>query len=174
MGVKRKPKKPGPKSKYNAKLLPTVFKLAKAGHTQEQIARKLGISPACLILWKKTYPAVNDVLKAAKDIPDSKVEQSLYRMATGYYQDVEEPVFDRKNGEVAYARYKKYFPPNTTAAIFWLKNRRKAEWADTYNVEQTVTVMVDMPARETREEWIARVEAEERARNAIDVTPEKT
>lgn len=169
---KRKRKhKGGRQTKYDPKLLPDIYRMSKRGHVDEQIARKIGISPSRFSEWRKLYPALNEVLKAGKDDPDSAVERSLFRMATGYEREVVEPVFDRKNGEIAYARYKKYFPPNTTAAIFWLKNRRKAQWADTHHIEQTVNVLVDMPQRETREEWLARIEREERERNAIDVTP---
>lgn len=161
----------GRKSRFEPKYLPIIYKYTAGGHTEQGVARRIGISDRTWAYWKEKHPEILQVLKKAKDDPDAAVERSLYRMATGYHQEVMEPVFDRKNGEVAYATYKKYFAPNVTAAIFWLKNRRKEQWADTHHVEQTVNVFVDMPQRETREEWIARVEREERERAAIDVTP---
>ena len=42
--------------------------------------------------------------------------------------------------------YIERYPPDTTAAIFWLKNRQRATWRDKQDVEQTVTAKVDMDA----------------------------
>jgi hypothetical protein len=48
----------------------------------------------------------------------------------GFYADVEKVFFNAKHDRVYRIRVPRYFPPNTSAAIFWLKNRRPAEWRD--------------------------------------------
>src|SRR5690349_4986872 len=103
LSSKKRPMKPGPKSRFEPKYLPIIYKYAAGGHTQEGIARRIGITYKTWIKWKERFPAIVQVLKNAKDDPDAAVERSLFRMATGFYQEVTEPVFDRKNGEVAYA-----------------------------------------------------------------------
>jgi len=34
----------------------------------------------------------------------------------------------------------KHYPPDTTAAIFWLKNRQPAKWREKQEVETTIKV----------------------------------
>ena len=58
-------------------------------------------------------PEISEALKESKDVADYQVENSLYRLATGYVDS---------EG--------KWHPPNITAIIFWLKNRKPQEWRE--------------------------------------------
>ncbi|MDR8011858.1 terminase, partial [Escherichia coli] len=44
----------------------------------------------------------------------------------------------------------KYYPPDTTAAIFWLKNRQKDKWRDKQEVEHTGEVNLIQRIQEAR------------------------
>jgi hypothetical protein len=61
---------------------------------------------------------------------DDQAERALFRAACGFYVDVEKVLFNAKHDRVYRIRVRRYFRPNTRAAIFWLKNRRPAEWRD--------------------------------------------
>lgn len=98
---------------------------ARDGLTDEQIAHNMGINVATLYRWKKKHREICDALKKGKEVVDREVENALLRAALGY--EYEEETVTNK-GEVV--RVRKYQPPNTTALIFWLKNRKKAEWRD--------------------------------------------
>ena len=75
-------------------------------------------------------------LKVGKDIPDQNVERSLYQRAIGYsHPDVDIRVVD---GDVVQTEIVKHYPPDTTAAIFWLKNRKPKDWRDKQEVELNV------------------------------------
>ena len=56
-------------------------------------------------------------------------------------------------GTVIRADLKKHVPPDTTAMIFWLKNRKKGEWRDRMDHEHSgevttrITVSDDIPAK---------------------------
>ena len=53
-------------------------------------------------------------------------------------EEVEEPVEDKETGEVQMRvtkRVKKQVAPDVTAQIFWLKNRKPAEFRDKHDVE---------------------------------------
>ena len=66
-----------------------------------------------------------------------------------------------------YAPYREHVPPDTTAAIFWLKNRKPSEWRDAWQVEHSLGKYIISEKPTTEEEWI-------RGRaTVIDVTPEK-
>ena len=121
------------------------------GATDAEIAEKLGISVRTIQLWRKDNEELFRPLKAAKDEADEKVERSLYQLATGYEYDAEKPlVVSIGNGKsaVEIAKYREKVPPNTTAMIFWLKNRQPAKWRDKQEVEHSgeigVTIIDDI------------------------------
>ncbi|HEO6600578.1 TPA: helix-turn-helix domain-containing protein [Streptococcus agalactiae] len=107
---------------------------AKDGLTEEQIANNIGISRSTLNEWKKKFSVISDTLKQNKEIADRQVENALHKTALGFYYE-EDMVTNQ--GDVV--RVKKYSKPNTTAQIFWLKNRKPADWRDKQEIEQTNT-----------------------------------
>lgn len=76
---------------------------ARDGLTDEQIAHNMGINVATLYKWKNNYNKINEALKKTKEVVDRMVENALC---------------------------KKAMEGDTTAQIFWLKNRRPNDWRD--------------------------------------------
>lgn len=105
---------------------------ARDGLIDKEIAAQCGVAPSTFNEWKKKFPELSESLKEGKDVPDRKVENALYNSAIGYYY-FEEQVTN--TGEVVEVR--RYSKPNTTAQIFWLKNRKPDGWRDKQEVEQT-------------------------------------
>lgn len=99
--------------------------MARDGLTQQQIADNLGISIDTLIENKKKYSEFNDALKKGKEVIDFEVENALLKRALGY--EYEEKTYE--NG-ILTKKVKKQVPPDTTAQIFWLKNRQVKKWRD--------------------------------------------
>ena len=66
----------------------------------------------------------------------------------------------------ARAPYREHVPPDTTAAIFWLKNRDPAHWRDAWQMEHVLGKYIISDKPMTEEQW-----AKERA-TMIDVTLE--
>ena len=93
--------------------------MAREGLTQQQIANNLGISIDTLIETKKKYSEFNDALKKGKEVDDFEVENDLLKRELGY--EYEEKTYE--NG-ILTTKVKKQIPPDTTAQIFWLKNRK--------------------------------------------------
>lgn len=106
---------------------------ARDGLTNEQIAHNIGINPDTLYTWIKRFPDVSESLKRGKEVVDRQVENALFKSAIGYMYE-EETVTN--SGDVVTTR--KYAKPNTTAQIFWLKNRKPETWRD--KQEQDVNV----------------------------------
>ena len=78
--------------------------------------------------WKKQHEAFFESLKDWKAEADHKVERGLYERATGYeHPDVH---ISNYQGEITITDIVKHYPPDTTACIFWLKNRAPNEWRD--------------------------------------------
>jgi hypothetical protein len=98
------------------------------GSTDEELANFFGVSAWLVGQWRAEYPEFADACKEGKGHADSNVVQKLYHRAIGFTEEVEEVY--RENGKTIRVKVKKYFPPDTTACIFWLKNRRPDQWRD--------------------------------------------
>lgn len=128
------------KGKYEYWLTPEgLLKIegwARDGLTDEQIAKNIGISRSTLNVWKDRYSDISDALKKGKDVIDRQVENALLRRALGYeYEEVKEKFED---GEITERTVtKKEVVPDTTAQIFWLKNRKPDKWRDKPAYEDT-------------------------------------
>jgi hypothetical protein len=108
-------------------------KLCALGATDDEMADFFGIHRATLYRWKLDHPEFCDAIKSAKDIADERVERSLYQKATGYNFTEEQAIKIKKaqhEEEIEVVEVTKHSPADTTAAIFWLKNRRKDLWRD--------------------------------------------
>jgi hypothetical protein len=129
----------GRPTKYDPALhIPLAEAWASVGLTEIQIAEKLGISKSTLTNWKRDNPEFLASLKKGKELPDDLVEASLFARATGYnFKAVK--IFMPANAHApVYAPYVEHCPPDTTAQIFWLKNRRPAAWRDKQEIDANV------------------------------------
>lgn len=121
------------KSKYEQWIKPEgLLKIegwARDGLIDVEIAKMMEINPDTLYGWKKKFPQIAEALKKGKDVIDRQVENSLLRRALGYeYEEVKEVYKDDKLIEKTII--KKAVIPDTTAQIFWLKNRKPDKWRD--------------------------------------------
>lgn len=125
----------GRPSKYKPEYAEQAAKLCKLGATDAQLADFFGVAISTVALWKVEHSAFSDALKVAKDEADSKVEQSLYRKALGFEcDDVDIRVIEN---QIVQTPVRKLYPPDTTAAIFWLKNRKPEQWREAKAIELT-------------------------------------
>ena len=85
---------------------------ARDGLTEEQIAKNMGIGRTTLYEWKQKEPNIANTIKKGKEVVDFEVENALLKNA---------------------------LDGNVTAQIFWLKNRKKNEWREKVEVENTNT-----------------------------------
>lgn len=129
-----------------------VEKLAKAGWTDVQMAEFFGVTEKTWNNWKKKEPEFFQSLKDWKMEADHAVERSLYERARGYsHPDVHITSYQ---GEVTITDIEKHYPPDSTAAIFWLKNRKPAEWRDKQEHEHSgpgggpLQTVVILPAKD--------------------------
>lgn len=131
------------KGKYEYWLTPEgLLKLegwARDGLTDEQIAHNMGISRSTLNKWKNEHSDISDTLKRGKEIVDIQVENALLKRALGY--EYEEKAEKYEHGELTEEKIvKKRVVPDTTAQIFWLKNRCPEKWKDKQDVRVSGTL----------------------------------
>jgi hypothetical protein len=121
----------GRKSKYESHVQPKLFLVecwARDGLTDEQMAKKLGISKDSFYKYKSDFPEFSDSLKKGKEIVDYEVENALLKRALGYDYCEEKVEVETTPDGVPISRkvvqILKHVVPDTTAQIMWLNNRR--------------------------------------------------
>ena len=122
-------------SKYKPEYAEQAKKLCALGATDPQLADFFQVALSTVSLWKVEHQEFSDALKLAKTEADEKVEQSLYKRAMGF--ECDEVDIRVVGGEIVQTPLRKIYPPDTTAAIFWLKNRKPEQWRETKAVELT-------------------------------------
>lgn len=118
----------GRPSKFREEFNAQAEKLCRIGATDKDIAAFFGVRESTLNNWKLKHPAFMEALKRGKDEVDGLVEQSLFRRAMGYSHQAEK-VFQYQ-GAIVRAKTVEHYAPDTTACIFWLKNRQPEKWRD--------------------------------------------
>ena len=108
------------------------------GLIEAQIATNLGISVATLEVYKHDHPEFVEALKRGKEVVDIQVENKLFKRAMGYEYDEVKTVVDDE-GKVTVTKTIKEVVPDTTAQIFWLKNRKPKQWRDKQDIESINT-----------------------------------
>jgi hypothetical protein len=122
---------------------------ARDGLTDKDISKNMRVGYATLREWKKRFPEIGEALRTGKDSADRVVENALYKSATGYKEKVRRPVkiklvdYDPETGKKIRetetwqaVEEEIVIPANVTAQIFWLKNRKPAQWRDKTDQQQ--------------------------------------
>ena len=144
----------GRPSKYEDQFAEQAAKLCRLGATNDDIASFFNVAPSTVDKWIAEIDEFSGAINAAKAEADALVERRLFERATGYsHPAVKIMAYEGQSFE---HEYTERYPPETVAAIFWLKNRQPDRWRD----KQEVTHSGD-PA------FLAALEASrERARKA--------
>jgi hypothetical protein len=132
----------GRPSKYKNEYAEQVYKLCLLGATDKEIANFFHTTEKTINTWKERHPGFLQSLKRGKDEADSIVATKLFHRAIGY-EHPEDKIFN-DNGEPLVVPTIKHYPPDTTAAIFWLKNRQPAKWRDKQDVDLNVKEMPEI------------------------------
>lgn len=148
------------KGKYQEWLEPEgLLKLegwARDGLTDEQIAKNMGVRTSTLYDWKKKYSEISEALKKGKEVVDRQVENALLKRALGYsYTETTRELVGTKM--VVTKEVVKEVQPDTTAQIFWLKNRRPDIWRDRKDLEAKVDMNQNDQFKEMTKEELLKI-----------------
>lgn len=122
-------------TKYQEVYAEQARKLCLLGYTDVELADFFEVSEATINNWKHEFPEFLESIKKGKAVADGEVAAKLFHRATGY----EHPEDDIRtvDGSIVITPTVKHYAPDTTAAIFWLKNRQPKTWRDKQEVEQS-------------------------------------
>lgn len=132
---------------------------ARDGLTDIQIAQNMGIAERTFYEWVERFPQFAQALKTGKEPVDIQVENALLKSALGYTVTLKKPIKVRTKKQlkdkgtieeehIEYVEEEVHIPAQTTAQIFWLKNRKPAQWRDKRETEietnEPVKVILDV------------------------------
>jgi transposase len=123
---------------YDPAYAKQAAKLCELGATDDELADFFEVHRATIYRWKHEHDDFCDAVKTGKDVADERVERSLYQKATGYNVTEQQAVkikVGQHEEQVEVVEVEKHIASDTTAAIFWLKNRRKDDWRDRKEVD---------------------------------------
>lgn len=105
---------------------------ARSGLTFEQIAKNIGCTPQTLRIWRQTHPSIYSAIKKGAEVVDLEVEDALRKRAVGYTVTETKKIVQEVDGArtIKQEIIERHIPPDTAAAIFWLKNRCSERWSN--------------------------------------------
>lgn len=161
----------GRPTKYKPEYVQIVYDACSGyGLDNKGLAKILLTTPQTIATWMKEYPEFFDAVKAGKDLWNTHtVEDSLLKRTMGYkyIETTREPLYnpltgkplkDPKTGKDIIAVTKKVtknVAPDTTAIIFYLKNRDPGRWRDKQEIEHSGNVTVETGIRRPGDDDIA-------------------
>lgn len=135
----------GRPSKYETDIKDRLLEIeawSRDGLTKEQIAKNLGIHIATLCEYQNKYSEFFEALKRGRAVADIEVENALFKRARGYQvKEIKKEV--DSEGREKYTEVVKEVAPDTTAQIFWLKNRKPECWNDRRVIETSGKVDIN-------------------------------
>lgn len=140
--------------------------LCRLGATDVELAEFFEVGQRTINRWKVTHPEFAEAIRHGKNPADDRVEHSLYHKALG--TEVEElqaiklkrTHYDEKGRKTKEEEYvevvpvKRVIPADTTAIIFWLKNRRQQQWRDVHKIEHGGANEFDNMTEEQLDEFV--------------------
>lgn len=127
------------------------YRLTLLGATDADMAGAFNVAVSTLNLWKLKHPKFSEAIKRGKICADAEVADSLFHRAKGFSKK-QVKIFQH-DGTSYEHEFDEYYPPDTGAAMAWLKNRRPAQWRDKPDVTVNVNNDVKVDLSKPPEEW---------------------
>lgn len=133
--------KGGRPTAYRPEYAEQARKMCLLGYTDKELAFFFEVDERTINDWKEKHLEFSLSIKEGKDYADSHVAERLFQRAMGFEHDSEEikVVSDGQGlgSSIERIPIRKIYPPDTAAAIFWLKNRQKDKWREKIETEHT-------------------------------------
>nr|DAY52865.1 MAG TPA: terminase small subunit [Caudoviricetes sp.] len=136
---------------------------ARDGLDDKQIAANIGYNETYFSELKGKLPELSKALKSGRAPLELKVENTMYKKATGMTIKVQQAIkvkdvyYDEEGRRcekerVEIVELEQEVPPDTTAGIFWLKNRKPEQWNKSSPKTDGDILSTEVPRTLTKEE----------------------
>ncbi|MDE2389257.1 MAG: helix-turn-helix domain-containing protein [Betaproteobacteria bacterium] len=149
---------------YKSEYTEQAYNYCLLGATDVQLAEFFSVTESTINLWKKKQPEFANALKRGKMLADARVVHSLFKRANGYSHP--ETHINFHEGKIVQSEITKHYPPDTTACIFWLKNRQPKYWRDKVEIKEEINLNA-FPSKEELDAIYENALEEARKRNEI-------
>lgn len=123
----------GAKSKYDTHIKANFNKITDMlynGLTNKEICKNIKITQDTFYRYLREHPELKEIINNGKKIQIEVVENALFKNALGQTITETQETFNKKGELIRTVKTTKELPPNTSAIIFYLKNRAGAKWKD--------------------------------------------
>ena len=152
----------GRPSNYKDEYCKQAEQLARLGATDKEMASFFGVTEQTINNWKKNKPEFFESLKKGKILADARVSEALYEKTQDHTFMVAKTIKVKSSGyddngrkwekeEIKQVEEEQFVSADTTAQIFWLKNRRSRDWRDKQDVQVTGGVNIVYADRDDKE-----------------------
>lgn len=155
--------KGGRPSAFKPEFIERAAKLYRDGAIDEEVARSFGVALSTLYKWKAEIPEFSEAVKAAREVVTDKVEAALFKRATGC--TVPAIHFTSFEGNVTQTPYLEFYPPDTGAALGWLKANRPEKYREVTKMEHSGKIAGG--SAQVEEMTVEEIEAELAKRGAL-------
>lgn len=136
------------RGRFEPFMIEEIRKLARFGHTNEEIAEFYGVCLATWYGWMRRYPELQTALYQGREEDGHKIVESLHKQALGYeVEEVQREYYIDKEGTRKLKierRVKKQVLPSSKAGIYLLKTRFPNKWTETIRTENRSTIDVNV------------------------------
>lgn len=143
--------KVGRPSRYKQEYCVQAYKLCLLGSTDKQMADFFGVAESTINKWKLDHPEFSESIKKGKEIADMEIANSLFERAKGAKVKKKQAIKLKRveynmgrrvleEERIEIVDVEEELPPDTTSAIFWLKNRNPDQWRDKQQHEHTMEI----------------------------------
>lgn len=140
---KKPPRKTGRPSLYDADEHPRIARRVMGeGKTLSDLAEVLGVNRSTVDQWRTDHVEFSGMVELGRIDATDRVERALFERATGY-SHASEKIVVLAGLDIERVPIVEHYPPDTAAALAWLKNRRSGEWRDRQQVELTGKVTIE-------------------------------
>lgn len=135
----------GRPSRYKAEYADQAYKFCLLGATDARLGEFFDVSEQTINTWKQVHPAFLESIKRGKELADAEIAYALYHRAKGYSHEAVK-IFNNQ-GEIIKENYIEHYPPDTGAAMAWLKNRQSQYWRDRQEIglDGDLNIKVSLP-----------------------------
>jgi hypothetical protein len=134
-----------------------ILAACRNGASVPDLCRIIGCKKTTFHAIKRLSTEFSELLKEGREIADYKVENALFKRACGFeFEETTNEVRMNQDGSagqvISVRRVTKVIPPDTGAAMAWLKNRQPEKWRDKQDIDVTVNPFLELMKRATSSE----------------------
>jgi hypothetical protein len=113
---------------YKPKFAVEAREMCRLGATDEELAEHFKVCVRTIYRWRNTHEEFAEAVVVGKEHADARVERALYSRAVGCSVERTRVFKHAGDPNPVYATYRHHLPPDTNAALQWLRVRQPKKW----------------------------------------------